>query len=249
MGFFADGRDEEIEEQEARELDGQFATRSSASRAYVRFTHIFPKCIKYILLALVVLVYGVSLFRIQTSKAPASLRNWIWCENAITQYQANPAAFALFSQAQEEDISESKIQTKDQNGNQTVLSFVFATSHIQFSPTANQFQVTARYNKSMEEPLKKLFNLPALPTGEWFAFALEDQDGNLYPASYVISDQRNVNHFRRLVFCDVPMHETKELSLLVCYAHHIDFSHPLFELNVYRSAMVSEPMEVEFPTA
>ncbi len=249
MGFFADGRDEEIEELQARELDGQFATRSRASRAYVRLTHIFPKCIKYLLLALVVLVYGVSLFRIQTSKAPATLRDWIWCDNAITQYQTAPASFTLFSQEQEEDISESKVKMTDENGNQKVLSFVFATSHIQFSPSANQFQVTARYNESMEEPLKKLFNLPTLPSGEWFTFALEDQDGNLYPVSYVLSGERNVNQFRRLVFCDVPMNETKELSLLVCYAHHVDFTKPLFELNVYRSAMVSEPMEIEFPSA
>ncbi len=249
MGFFADGRDEEIEAQEARELDGQFMTKSAASRAYLRFTHIFPKVLKYSILAIIVLIYGLFFFRIQTSKAPSELRQWQWTADAITQYQINPDGFALFSQEQPEDISESKISIPKAGSEdeREIISFVFATSYIQYSPTANQFQLTARYNRGMEESLKKVFALESLPQGEWFSFALTDENGNIYPASYTTAGQRNVNHFRRLVFCNVPMDTVKELNLIVCYAPQLNFERPLFEMNVYRNTLVSEPIKVDAP--
>ncbi len=238
MGFFADGRDEEIEEQEARELDGQFATRTSASRAYVKFTHIFPKCIKYLLLAMVIAVYALFFYRIQTSKPPSDMRNWSWTHTAAAVYNQNPDGFLVYSQSQEQDISEFKTQEG--------YRFVFQTSYILYSPTSNQFQVTARYNESMKDPLAAQFGLAELPK-EWFTYALRDGDGNLYYVSDYATATRNVNHFRRLIFSGVPMASVDELTLLVCYSGQVNFQNPIFELNVYRSAMISEQEDVDEP--
>ncbi len=236
MGFFADGRDEEYEEAEARELDGQFVTKSAASRAYMGFTRLFPKILKYLVLAFIVIMYGLFFFRIQTSKPPSALRDWHWTQSAITQYQADPSAFALYSQEPMEDISEFK--TKEG------YRFVFQTSYIQYVPSLQQFQLTARYNKSIQEPLMAQFGLSSLPTGEWFLYALKDENGNLYHADYCTPAQRNVNHFRRLVFCNVPMETVTKLDLVVVYAGHADFDNPLFLLNVYQKDF---PIEAEQP--
>ncbi len=242
MGFFADGRDEDLEEQEARELDGQFITTSAASRAYMRFTRLFPKFITWFLLACIIITYVLVTFRIQTGKAPKQMRDFVWDAQTVSTYAQFPQTFSIYSQKQEANIHSVKVNSD--------FSFTFQTSYIQYAPLSGQMQFVIRYNKSMEKVLNAYYKRP-LDTpiaGELFVFALKDQDGTLYTDSRLILGlERNVNLFRQVSFSGLYFEADTEYTLLVCDRRNPDFSNPLLEMSVFRAVMPSEQEKVVCP--
>ncbi len=242
MGFFADSRDEELEEQEARELDGQFITKSFASRAYMRATHLVPKLLKWFLLFCVVATYLLFFFRVQTGKAPKEMRTFVWNADSVYQYATRPEAFAVYSQKQEANINSVKVNSD--------YSFTFQTSYILYAPISGQLQFVLRYNESMQKSLNAYYerdvNTPI--GGELFTYALQDEDGNLYTEyDLILGTQKNVNLFRQLSFSGILFDTDTELTLLIADRQNPDFSEPLFEMSLYRAVMNSEQEEVTCP--
>lgn len=242
MGFFADGRDEELEEQEARELDGQFITKSFASRAYMKTTHIFPKMVKWLLLFCIIATYLLFFFRVQTGKAPREMREFIFNADSVYMSATRPDAFAVYSQKQEANLQSVKVNS--------AYSFTVQTSHILYAPTSGQMQFVVRYNKSMQKALNAYYER-AVDTpiaGELFTYALRDEDGRLYTDFTLLDGQeRNVNVFRQLSFGGVLFDVDTELTLLVSDYRNPDFKEPLLEMSLYRAAMQSERVDAVCP--
>ncbi len=226
MGFFADGRDEEYEEQEERALDAEFKADHWTSKVYMKVTRWLPKLLTFCTLALVVFVYGMVLFRTQTSKAPKDFQQFVWNDHAFRVYEADPGAFRILSQEQRNNIDEKVTESKN--------SFVFSTSYVMVAPAANQLQVTVRYNRSMEESLCREFGLAALPEGEWFTFALVGSNGKVYSEYAFAAAQKNVNHFRCLTFEGVAFEDDfSDLTLVAYYSGDTAKGQKLFEMIVY----------------
>jgi len=242
MGFFADSRDEELEEQEARELDGQFVTKSAASRAYMRTTRWVPKLVKWMLLFCVLATYFLFFFRVQTGKAPRDLRTFVYNADSIYMSATRPDDFAVYSQKQEANIHSVKVDG--------TYSFTFQTSYILFAPTSGQIQFVLRYNESMQKSLNAYYGRPVdTPiAGELFTYALRDEDGRLYTAYDLIEGrERNVNLFRQLSFGGVLFDVDTELTLLITDRQKPDFEEPLFEMSLYRAVMDSERVQTVCP--
>lgn len=242
MGFFADSRDEDLEEQEARELDGQFITKSAASRAYMRTTRIFPKAVKLLLLTCVIATYLLFFFRVQTGKAPRDMRQFIFNADSVYMSATRPNDFAVYSQKQEANIQSVKVNS--------AYSFTVQTSHILYAPTSGQIQFVVRYNKSMQKSLNAYYER-AVDTpiaGELFTYALQDEDGRLYTDFTLLGGQeRNVNVFRHLSFGGILFDVDTELTLLVTDRRNPNFDEPLLEMSVYRAVMESERVDAVCP--
>ncbi len=239
MGFFADSRDEALEEAEARALEAEFKAEHWSSKVYMKVTRWLPKILTFCTLLLIVFVYGVVVFRAQTSKAPKAFRSFQWDDHAKAVYLADPGNFTLFSQEQQSDIDEKRTDAG--------YSFVFATSNVLIAPLAGQLQITVRYNQSIEKQLLGEFMLTELPAGEWFTFVLVDQDGNVYQDCTVRAGERNVNQFRCLTFRGLTFAEDTQFTLMAYYVRDIAKEKLLFDITAYDARIPLEAEKINFP--
>ncbi len=239
MGFFADGREEALEEAEERALEAEFKAEHLSSKIYMKVTRWLPKILTFCTLLLIVFVYGVVVFRAQTSKAPKAFRSFQWDDHAKAVYSADPGNFTLFSQAQQSDIDEKRTDAG--------YSFVFATSDVKIAPAAGQLQITVRYNQSIEKQLLGEFMLTELPAGEWFTFVLVDQDGKVYHDCTVRAGERNVNQFRCLTFRGLTFTHDTQFTLMAYYVQDMAKEKLLFDITAYDAQLPLEAEKVTFP--
>ncbi|MCI8332162.1 MAG: hypothetical protein HFE78_05000 [Clostridiales bacterium] len=176
---------------------------------------------KYILLLMAIL-FGVFLIaRIYVNNTtPEEARTLLWTQEAID---------VLREEGKENfSVIEHNLSTYNTSEGKRVLrntmtdDAYFSFSHVQYMPSANQIQLTVRYNESTINHMIERFALPDRPENEIFAFSLKDDKGNRY-TEYAYTacaqdflGQRRYN-YRRLLFSNVAIDQAKTLTLTIDY--------------------------------
>lgn len=175
-------------------------------------------------LLLIAAVFALLLFRMCTDDASGSMQEYLITPATIDL----SAPISAFSQTLPKDLDEVCTEA----GNR----FAFQISELQYAPEAGELQLTVRYNKSLQKELLREYAVTELPAGEWFLFALEDQDRKFYTEYVYLSDTRNVNRFRRLAFSGIDFGTVQSLTLCVYPAldSQAEPEKPLFSIPVYQ---------------
>lgn len=210
------------------------------------------KIVRYIALSLVVLVYGLLMFRIFIKSDPESAKCFIWTEDSLAAYNSAPDSFEILTQ---KIATYQKEIGKDDNGlpicetvtyNDITSDGSFTISNFLYVPATGELTITVRYNRSALESLKEECGLEALPSGEPFFFALEGTgaDGSEYSTDYrYYPSSRFTYEYRRLVFRDVTLPEDGTVMLNVYFVDNVDLSSPL----VFNSDSKKYAVELSLP--
>lgn len=178
---------------------------SRATRAF----RISGKIIKYFFILLVVAINAFLLWRIFSSNDPKSMKELSPNEALAAAYEKDGDLVGMFSQEQR------SITSGEENYG------LFAVSKTVFIPSANQIQVTVRYNNSTLRRTQEKYNLSEVPSREADVYDVslvvvtdltpDDDSDNLslsedavkqtriFP-TYCEKDQKNLYNFRRFVF-------------------------------------------------
>ncbi len=184
------------------------------------------KVLKYLMYALVLLVYGLLFFRLCTGKPPAELSALLWTESVHDAYTAEGDDLIIYEQEPIESIAKDGY---------------FSISDIRYIPSAETFQLTVRYNNSSIEALSNhLYDkevtarrstiksanpdrssaeieallqtsltsdpivIPDLGKTP-FLFVLRDEYGNVYSEYSYIHDAKTVYQYMRISYENVPL--------------------------------------------
>ena len=150
------------------------------------------KILRLLGILLVVAVYGILMFRIFTKGDPAGAKVFLWTPDTVAAYQADPQNFT----AQRYTIRSFNYPTgiMDENGvekyearvyNDITSDGSFQISNLIYVPTAQELQITVRFNRAAVERLQNQYKLSEKPTGEIFFFALDDGENYYADCSYV----------------------------------------------------------------
>lgn len=191
------------------------------------------KIIKWVGLALVVLVYGLIFFRIFIKENPSDAGAFIWTKDTVAAYQKDSAGFSVKSQKIQ---SYNKVLGKDDNGapiaqrviyNDITSDGCFKISDLIYVPASGELQVTLRFNREALKKLKERYALSEDPTGEIFFFALEGVgEDYITDYSYTVS-KRFTYEYRRLVFRNVDLSSADLVYLNIYYIEDVHLDQPL----------------------
>lgn len=191
------------------------------------------KIFKWLGLALVVLVYGLILFRIFIKENPSGAGEFIWTADTVAAYQTEGAGFTVKSQQIQ---SYNMVIGEDENGvpiterviyNDITSDGCFKISDLIYVPSSGELQVTLRFNRQALNKLKELYALSENPTGEIFFFALEGVGGDyITDYSYTVT-KRFTYEYRRLVFRNVDMSSADLVYLNIYYIEDVQLDNPL----------------------
>ncbi len=184
------------------------------------------KILKYLMYALVLLVYGLLFFRLCTGKPPAELSALLWTESVHDAYTAEGDDLIIYEQEPIESIAKDGY---------------FSVSDIRYIPSAKTFQLTVRYNNSSiealsnhlyekevtarrstiksENPAKSSAEIEALLQASLtadpivipdlgktpFLFVLRDEYGNVYSEYSYIHDTKTVYQYMRISYENVSL--------------------------------------------
>lgn len=191
------------------------------------------KILRWIGIALILLVYGLLMFRIFIKGDPKSAGKFIWTSDTVAAYQQNTSSFT----AKTQEIQSFSFATgeKDEQGNDKYESRTynnitsggsFQISNLIYVPETGELQITVRFNRASVEKVQELYNLPEKPDGEIYFFALSDGDKYYTDYSYVAT-KRFTYQYRRLVFSGVDLTDTETLDLNIYYIDNVSLGTPL----------------------
>ena len=159
---------------------------------------------------LVIAVFGILLWRIFSSKLPASASELIWTKNSYAAYEKLGDNLLIYTQ----DVG----TVYDEDGK-------FSLHEFHYIPSAKEVQFTVRFNKSTidrlaeelteEQQMKGLASANNVITPEMlgelpFAFALHDEDGNVYTAYEYTTFEKNRYTYVRLAFSGIDLYDIEK---------------------------------------
>ena len=153
------------------------------------------KILKYLVILVILAVYGIFMFRICTMDDPAAMEKYVWTESMVTLYKRAPDEFKV-KKVNEDTLSYQYI-TPDGK---------FAVNSIFITETGGgkaQVQFTLRYNNSTVKYLKEDYGLTDDIIGEPFVYTLSDSYGNIYRNYHYTTDAKTVYTYRHIIFEDV----------------------------------------------
>lgn len=218
---------------------------------------------KYLVILLVVGVYGLLFFRMCVMKDPAAAKTFLWTDNTIAAHESwqsdTDRQWKHFAYTQEnshtvynEDTRENTTYRYDTfscrentySGDGSTPSdrkaYIhygqFHTSNPVYIPAAGELQITIRINDEGMEELMETYGLTEEPTGEAFVYAITDGE-NYYTNYSFTSAERFTYTYRRLTFSGIDYTNVHQLELMIYYVGDgtIDLSAPYEYLTVYLS--------------
>ena len=159
------------------------------------------KVIKYIFYIFVFAVCALVIFRscIMFDYYPSQMKSILWTDSTRQTYRADPNGFEAYSQ-----VLVFSYDDPDE-GN-------FFASNQLIIPSAEQLQITVRYNDSTLERFADKFEMEIADLS--FVYYLSDQDGNHYPLTLSASDRAfNLYNYERLVFEGIDISKVTNLYL------------------------------------
>ncbi len=146
---------------------------------------VIKKAIKWFFLMLVLLVYVGGIAILITNRDPAAAKQDVWTEEALRLYREDPDAFFAY---------DSKVSPEyTSNGN-------FFVSNLVYLQSANQLEITVRFNKSTLSHAKDDFSLDAVPEWDCFSYTLHLEDGTVLENPSYVHFEKTRHHYLRMVF-------------------------------------------------
>ncbi len=150
---------------------------------------------KSVMLALIIFVYGFFTLRICTSKPE---QNIIWTEKTLEAYSSDKENFVIYTQEPQVFI--------DEHDGEEQTGFNLSVFHIAYIPSAQQLQVTVRYNKSALPQLKEKYeDFDSEETVEPFVYSLLLENGERITGYTYKAEKTNRYYFKYLVFDGVDL--------------------------------------------
>ena len=198
------------------------------------------RILRYICYALILALYLFFFWRMCTRGDTALAKSYCWTDAGRTAYTETGGAMAVYQIDPKSEIG--KATTKKGN------EFAFSISSVYLTPVIDQLQFTMRYNDSLLGHLQAEYDLDTKPEGEAFVFVLADNLGNVYTEYQYLTDTRNVNNYRRLVFEGLSFEEgITEYFVSVYYVGHVEIAKPLLTLSVWQAGAEQSPIEYSEP--
>ncbi|MBE6608098.1 MAG: hypothetical protein E7633_06055 [Ruminococcaceae bacterium] len=206
-----------------------------------RFT--FGKLLKYIVIALIVLVYVLMFFRIGISNDTKLAKSFIWTEASVSAY--NDKGITVLSQELE------TYPLTDEDGN--VLEMVtfdelssdgyFKVSNFMYVKETKEVIITLRYNDTCEELYSEKYNVDT-SSGELFVFTLTG-GANRYTEYTYVTDSRFTYHYRRLIFTGVELSELGTMSIQAYCVGNLDYESPACDMTIYDSHIPTKKVDLD----
>ena len=201
------------------------------------------KLVKYIIIAVIVLVYALLFFRIFISNDTGLAKDFVWTADSVAAYDEN-GTLSVYKQ-------ELKGYTlRDESGN--VIESVtfdklsedglFAVSNFMYVEETSEVIITVRYNDECERLYSEKYSLDP-SKGELFVFELSG-GARTYSDYTYLTDERFVYHYRRLVFKDVELADLSSLSLVGYCVGMPDRAKPVVDMPIYDSHIELEPVKL-----
>lgn len=178
----------------------------------------------------------------------------LWDDTGYAAYAADPDGFQLISHPIDSYVIKETGEQVVRN-NMTADAY-FSFSDVCYSTSAEQVQLTLRYNVSTLEHVKRDLELENLAEGEPFIFVLEDDEKNRYEEYVYTTCSRDFlgkprYEYRRLLFSGIDVSDVKTLTLKVYYAEKTDDEDFIDEIMIYdkeyENAEGAETVEFEAP--
>jgi len=195
------------------------------------------KTFKWITLTLVGILCVLLLMRIFiNNNVPEEAKAILWDEAGYAAYKADPEGFELISHPLDSYVIKGTGEQVVRN-NMTPDAY-FSFSDVCYAPSADQVQLTLRYNVSTLEHVKKDLELEELSEGEPFIFRLADDKDKVYAEYCYTSAEKSFlgkprYEYRRLLFSGIEMDGVNTLSLRVYYVDEPEAEKPLGEIIIY----------------
>lgn len=218
---------------------------------------------KYLIILVVVAVYGLLIFRMCAKEDPEEAKGFLWTEDTLQAYDlwkadderewehfayTQASSYFVYNEDTRENFTYSydtfscreNTYSGDGTGAEDKKAYIhygqFHTSNPVYIPTAGELQITIRLNDEGMEELMKTYGLESEPVGEPFIYAI--YDGTNYYTDYSFTaTERFTYTYRRLTFSGIDYTDVTELELMIYYAGTgtIDLTNPYEYLTVYLS--------------
>lgn len=199
---------------------------------HVKTGKIIKKSLKYLFIALLLLVFGLLGFRMCGSEVPKTMEKLVWNDQLTAAYQADPDAFSVKQQVSRELVAS--------DGS-------FFACNILYIESAEQLQVTIRYTDHMMEELEEEIGADTLRE-EPFEYRLlayektEDSGGGSSSASETreftdytyTTERKSVYTYRRLTFYNIDLNQFGNVIMQVYLNKDEPEEEPYKELTVRR---------------
>lgn len=189
-----------------------------------KYRKILKKAFSVLFICFVFGLIALMSVRLISSKPPRSMKKMVF--NEITESGYNTYG---------EDFSVQHILASESfNDDGMPEDSMFSVSMITYAPQIEQLQVTLRYNKRALNYLKAEYPDAKDVTGEYYRFALCDNNGVKYTSYSYTSASKTGYEYRRLVFENVSLKDVSEIKLHVYYVNQESKEAPRHTLCVYR---------------
>ena len=209
-----------------------------------RFT--IGKLLKYIAIAMIVLIYALIFFRIGISNDTEIAKSFIWTEESVKAYNdSNGKGITVLSQKLE------AYPLTDEDGN--VLEMVrfdelsedgyFKVSNFMYVKETKEVIITLRYNDTCKEYYSEEYGVDT-SVSELFVFTLTG-GGKTYSDYTYVTDSRFTYNYRRLIFTGIELDEVASLSIQAYCVGNPDSEKPACDMPIYDSHLDTKRVELE----
>ncbi len=209
-----------------------------------RFT--LGKLLKYIVIALIILVYALIFFRIAISNDTDIAKSFIWTLDSAKAYNSSQGkGITVLSQELE------SYPITDEDGN--ILEIVkfdelspdglFKVSNFMYVKETKEVIITLRYNDTCEELYSEKYEVDT-KTSELFVFTLTGGE-NRYSDYTFVRDSRFTYHYRRLIFTGVELDGLASLSLQAYCVGNLNYDKPACDMVIYDSHIEMKPVSLK----
>ncbi|MFA6947636.1 MAG: hypothetical protein WCQ72_01505 [Eubacteriales bacterium] len=176
------------------------------------------KLIKWIIIALILFVYGLFMLRICSQGEPESMKRFYWTQSSIELYKSSPDTFSAAVSKPDKDIDDAGL---------------FSVSSVYYMPQTGEIQLSVRYNNSTVKKIQEDYSLDAQLAGEIFVYMLTDENGVTYTSYSFTSAKKFVHNYRRVVFGGVDFTSCGAVTLDIFYINDVNRSHPMASFIIY----------------
>lgn len=207
---------------------------------------------RWLVIGLIVFVYAFLIFRIFIQSDTKIAKTFLWTEDTVAAYEADPDAFEALTQDNSytyydpntEEAIQYSYSTYSGGEGDYVHDGQFHTSQFVYIPSSKELQITLRYNREGVSELLTTYGLEKAPAGELLCFALTDGI-NYYTDYTFLTDDRFTYEYRRLTFSGIDLTDVAHMTLEIYYVGSVHMSAPYESMTVYLSNIPMESYKIK----
>jgi len=205
--------------------------------------HIRKLVRKIIIIGVLVGLYGIFIFRMCATSAPADIIRYSWTQEAVDAFFDDDVDFSVYSHRLGSFLDDEGRLIRIESINRCfvyghVLDGHFRINNILITPVLEQIQFTLRFTNRAVEYFVDFYNGDQNREGESLFFTLTTghESEDLIFSDYVFrSAQRSRYNYRRLAFHGINLDDIGRLYLNIHYIGDVDHNNPYLSMVVFDS--------------